>query len=252
MKRKKHLLLLIVLFQILLINAQKYTFISKDLHEMTNEEMMKYQVRFSSNIDMFDAEGNKIKDDQINNLMTSGHFMPIIFANKAHKPKAIVFRKATDEEKQQMKAILEGQDPNQDFVPGLMAEDFTTEDINGNTIKLSDLKGKIVVINFWFSHCQPCVAEMPELNKLVEKYKSKDIVFISITFDDKEKVEKFLSNTKFNYTPIVGAMTIIQKYNVNSFPSNLIIDKKGEIIYRKIGAFVDELDFKIATLLKEK
>src|SRR6185312_613814 len=55
---------------------------------------------------------------------------------------------------------------------GSEAPDFTVADLNGKMYKLSDLKGKTVVLNFWFTTCAPCVTEMPELNRLIEKYKN--------------------------------------------------------------------------------
>ena len=54
---------------------------------------------------------------------------------------------------------------------------FAAVDMNGNSYSLGILKGKVVVINFWFVECKPCVIEMPELNEIVEKYKSEEVVF---------------------------------------------------------------------------
>jgi len=60
---------------------------------------------------------------------------------------------------------------------GSDAPDFSAVDMNGNSYSLGILKGKVVVINFWFVECKPCVIEMPELNEIVEKYKSEEVVF---------------------------------------------------------------------------
>ncbi len=230
--------------------AQNYSFISKDLHKMEDKELMDNQVQLSEDTLMFDEKGNTIAPGQINDLMSSGNFIPLVYGDKNHKAKALVFRKATAEEKKAMQDAMRNQDPNANFVPGQKAKDFTAYDIDGNIVKLEDFKGKIVVLNFWFPQCQPCVMEMPELNKLAAKYK-KDIVFLSVTFEKKALVKEFLSNRTFKYRHIVENEDIINEYQVVGFPTHILIDKKGEIVMRKVGNFVKELDQKIALLIKQ-
>ncbi len=245
------LLLLLLIFQSTSLFAQEYSFISKDLHLMSKQELMDYQVQFTEDTPMFDEEGNNIDSTQINDIMTSGNFYPQIFGDENFKAQAIVFRKTTPEEKKEFLQALTMTDPNANFVAGQMAKDIEAYDIDGNKLSLKDLKGKIVVLNFWFPQCQPCVMEMPELNALVKKYKNNDVVFISVTFDKKETVQKFLSNRDFNYRHIVDNETILSNYKVSTFPTHILIDQKGEIIMRKVGNFIKELDAKIGLLLKK-
>lgn len=91
--------------------------------------------------------------------------------------------------------------------------------------------------------------EIPKLNKLVKKYKN--VTFISITFDKKETVKKFLKTHEFNYKHIAENDPIIDDYQTSAFPTHLIIDQKGEIIFRKVGDFIEEMDTKIGQLLKQ-
>lgn len=251
MKTLKPLFILILALQSISLLAQDYPFISKDLRLMSEEEMMKNNVQLNPNdIVMYDKDGNKIDASQINDIMTSGNFMPVIFANDKNEPKALVFRATTKEEKVKMQQMMSRQNPNADFKTGVLAKDFTSTDLEGKKVNLNDLKGKIVVLNFWFTKCHPCVEEMPELNKIVSKYKNKNVEFIAITFDDREKLNQFFKKHKFDYR-IVSDSKIIKDYKVNSFPLNMIIDQKGEIAFKKIGAYLDELDTKIGLLLKE-
>ncbi|HIE45132.1 MAG TPA: TlpA family protein disulfide reductase [Flavobacteriaceae bacterium] len=243
------LLLIILLIQTTSLFAQNYSFISKDLHLMSEKEMMDNQVVISGDIPMYNINGDNIEPSQINDLMSSGNFIPVVFGDKNFKAKAIVFRKTTKEEKEEMLKAMSMRDPNANFVAGQMANDFIAYDIDGNKISLKSLKGKIVVLNFWFTQCRPCVVEMPKLNELVKKYK--DVVFISITFDKKDVVKKFLSNREFNYSHITGNETILSDYNVSTFPTHIIIDQKGEIILRKVGDFIKEMDIKLDLLLKK-
>ncbi|MEO8174504.1 MAG: TlpA disulfide reductase family protein [Sediminibacterium sp.] len=114
--------------------------------------------------------------------------------------------------------------------------DFDLTDMAGKRITSNDLKGKIVVINFWYSSCKPCIMEMPELNELVDKYKSRtDIVFLGFAIDKKELITAFLQKRKFNYTLIPAATELIKNMSVNTFPLHLVIDNKGKIKAEIIG-----------------
>jgi peroxiredoxin len=245
------LFLLVLIIQSNIIIAQDYNFISKDLHLMSEQELMDHQVQFTEDTPMFDVKGNNIDSTQINDIMSSGNFYPQIFGDKKFKAQAIVFRKTTAEEKKEFLQALAMTDPNANFVAGQMAKDIEAYDIDGSKISLKDLKGKVVVLNFWFPQCQPCVMEMPELNTLVKKYKDDNVVFISVTFEKKETVQKFLSNRDFNYLHITDNKTILSDYGVSTFPTHLLIDQNGEIILRKVGNFIKELDAKIGLLLKK-
>lgn len=108
---------------------------------------------------------------------------------------------------------------------------FTVADVDGVKYDLSELKGKVVVLNFWFIGCAPCKREMPELNRLVEKYKSKNVVFLAFEVNDNspEKV-KAIANGNFNYTMIPSKRTEVAKqYQVKTYPTSYVIDQSGVI-----------------------
>ena len=106
---------------------------------------------------------------------------------------------------------------------GSSAPDFLINDIRGNTYKLSDLQGKIVVLNFWFTQCAPCIEELPELNALIEKYKDEPtVVFLSITYDPKYKVEKFLIKHPFRYPVAAGQKALDDQYGIAGYPTNMV------------------------------
>jgi thiol-disulfide isomerase/thioredoxin len=116
------------------------------------------------------------------------------------------------------------------------APPFSIADMDGNIVDSKSLKGKVVVLNFWFTRCNPCVEEMPELNKLVKQYKNnKDVVFLALTFDDKATVSAFLKKNDFDYTILPDAKSIVDDYIVMGYPSNLVLDKKGDIQYQSMG-----------------
>lgn len=109
-------------------------------------------------------------------------------------------------------------------------------DINGNKIKSKDLKGHILVINFWFINCPPCRAEIPELNKIVTAFKdSANITFIGVALDSKAQLETFLKTIPFNYQIIDNGRSIADTYSIHSFPTHVIIDDEGTVYFHTSG-----------------
>ncbi len=118
---------------------------------------------------------------------------------------------------------------------------FEVISLKGETFKLEELKGKYVVLNFWFIHCPPCIKELPQLNKLVAAYGKRNFVFIAFANDNKYELESFLEKKPFTYNIIPKGLGIALKYNNPagksvSFPSHVIIDPEGEIVFRAEGA----------------
>jgi thiol-disulfide isomerase/thioredoxin len=127
------------------------------------------------------------------------------------------------------------------------------EDINGVVYSADKLKNKILVINYWFVGCGPCEVEMPELNELVEKYKSiDDVVFISFARSSKSKIVKFLDKNPFRYPVVVMTDDFAKEFKISAYPTNYIIDKEGTFHHASSGigiAAVDILEEKIETAL---
>jgi thiol-disulfide isomerase/thioredoxin len=102
------------------------------------------------------------------------------------------------------------------------------KDVNGNTFDIAHLKGKILVINFWFVGCGPCEVEMPELNELVNRYKNnKDVVFISFSKSSESKTRQFLNRKMFNYVTVSMDETLKNDFKISVYPTNYVIDKMG-------------------------
>lgn len=118
-----------------------------------------------------------------------------------------------------------------DPAPGLSATDLA-----GNSIKLADFKGKIVVLNAWGIGCGPCVAEMPDLNQLVNQNKSdSNIVFLGVAVDETESLIKFLKIHKYEYRVLNKAHQLLETLNIGSLPTHIVIGKNGQILSRSEG-----------------
>jgi peroxiredoxin len=115
------------------------------------------------------------------------------------------------------------------------APQFELTDMQGKKWSLKQLRGKIVVLNFWFTSCPPCVAEMPELNKIVQQYKGKDVVFLALSYNNGEQINTFLKKHDFNYTILPNSEAVDISYKVNSWPTSIVIDKKGIIRFAQVS-----------------
>ncbi len=177
-----------------------------------------------------------VEGDDFMKVMSNGDYFPDIYIDSNKEVKAFVLRKATDLEKSKMVRMqTDAEMPRKSDLLGKPALPFSVSDINGNNYSLESLKGKVVVINFWFVECKPCVMEMPELNKLVEKFNNKDVVFLGFAMNEKDKIEQFLKKTKYKYNIIPGAKDVVGTYGVTSFPMHIVIDKNSIIIFAVNG-----------------
>ncbi len=126
---------------------------------------------------------------------------------------------------------------NSDLI-GKRAPDFRMKDINGNLISSKNTKGKIVVFNFWFAACKPCIKEIPELNEVYEKYKADtNVVFASITFDKLDRVNTFLKKHPIQYPVVADAKDICDVFKTTGYPTNIVIDKRGNYFEYITGGF---------------
>jgi thiol-disulfide isomerase/thioredoxin len=121
---------------------------------------------------------------------------------------------------------------------GIKAIDFTLTNLEGNKIKLSDYKGKMVVLDFWATWCGPCRASFPNMQKLVTKYKNKNIEFFFINTWErkseskiKEDVSKFIKENKYSFNVLFDFEDkIVKGYKIKGIPTKIVIDKEGNII----------------------
>ncbi|MEI6308453.1 MAG: TlpA disulfide reductase family protein [bacterium] len=122
---------------------------------------------------------------------------------------------------------------------GLLAPDFTGISMQGERISLSELRGGMVLINFWAIWCGPCIREIPELKAFYSNNKERVTVFSVEVDGARSDVEAFLQGTPLDYPVILDAekgSPISSLYQINSIPATFIIDEQGLIVERIIGS----------------
>lgn len=107
--------------------------------------------------------------------------------------------------------------------------------LDGSVKSFKDFEGKLLVLNFWYINCSPCILEMPYLNQLVERYKDENIEFLALSFDSIPDIKNFLSHTEFNY--LHGSIDRNFMYDFTPVaPGHFIVDENGIIRDIFIGA----------------
>jgi peroxiredoxin len=168
-------------------------------------------------------------------MLLSGKYKPLALYPENENSDFLIVPLSDDEIETMMKALSKPR-PSRVFRDGAKFPAFNETDINGNKYKMKDLLGKVIVINFWFINCAPCRTEIPELNGLVKMYENnEDVVFIGIAMDEKYRLKDFLKTSPFYYNIIENGGYLAKQYNVQQFPTHVVIDGEGKIRFHTIG-----------------
>ena len=123
-----------------------------------------------------------------------------------------------------------------------VASDFSLKDMNGKTVRLSDYKGKVVLLEFWATWCPPCRASVPGLEKLHKAYKDKGLVLLAVAMDmgGDDEIRSYIKESGITYIVLKGTEDVATKYQVRSVPMMLVLNKEGKITKRYLGMGSDE------------
>ena len=120
----------------------------------------------------------------------------------------------------------------------MLAPDFTLQSIDGKTVRLSDFRGKAVLLNFWATYCAPCRIEMPWFVELQNRYAAEGLQVVGVAMDDSSPndIEKFANDLGVNYPILVGEDTVGDAYGGLPFlPSTFYIGRDGKLVDKAFG-----------------
>lgn len=140
---------------------------------------------------------------------------------------------------------MQGQSDNPQFAEALskleaadaarQQADFTLSDLQGNSWHLRDLKGKVVLVNFWATWCPPCRKEMPDLQALYDKYKAQGFLVVSISDEESAKVQPFITERKITYPVLLDpGRKVNDLFQVEGIPKSFVYDRQGKLVAQSI------------------
>ena len=137
---------------------------------------------------------------------------------------------------------------------GQIAPDFQLKDIDGRVVKLSDFRGKVVVVNFWAMWCSHCVHELPDYQKLFDQYKNDpDVVILTIDNDQNPNdVPPWMQQKKFSF-PVLYDDGFVAKAGITAFPTTWFLDRNGNLAFTKVGwseKLIEEFVWRIEAIRK--
>lgn len=140
--------------------------------------------------------------------------------------------------------------------PSQKAPDFTLRTMDGKNLRLQELRGKVVLVNFWATWCGPCRQEMPHLNRLYDKYRASGFVMLGVNIDDEPEKAIGLANKLGLHFPVLldSDKKVSKLYDLSTMPSTVVIDRDGKVRYVHRGyrdGYEDNYDKQIRELVKE-
>jgi len=175
-------------------------------------------------------DGRIIPKDKIDSVDKSWNGAAMIMQGEKDKAKDVFhIIRLSDSEMKQLVAHNAKADSAVKEMFNKPAPDFDLTDLTGRKWSLAKLRGKVVVLNFWYTSCTPCIEEMPELNEVVKMYPSEKVVFLALTFNDAPKLKAFFKAHEFSYNILPDSKIIDQHYQIIGWPTSLVIDKNGII-----------------------
>lgn len=139
-----------------------------------------------------------------------------------------------------------GNDSSVDLSQIQYAADFELTTLDGDEIKLSELRGKKVIVNFWATWCPPCIEEMPDLQSFYEKNKDNNIEILAVNLtnldDGEEAVRSFVTEYGLTFpVPLDAEGEVGTSYGVFTIPTSYILDEEGRIFQKVVGAMDEQM-----------
>ncbi len=125
----------------------------------------------------------------------------------------------------------------ENFVNRQKAPDFSLTDADGKRVRLSDYRGKVVVVDFWATDCGGCRVEIPWFVEFQREYRDRGLVILGLSLDDEgwKKVKPFIAEQGINYRVVLASDDVTNRYHVEAMPTTVMIDRSGKIASTHVG-----------------
>lgn len=203
---------------------------------------------------IYKFNGEALNQDQVDSLTRDWEIIKIIIDETTNPIEHRISRGTRSEVEKNSDSLFHQRELYINSWMGHELPYFQIKDIEGNAYTTQTLRGKVIVLNFWFTACQPCLREMPQLNELRREFQSKNVVFLALSFDQEAQVRKFLSSHPFSYSVVAADSLVMKELGVQTWPTHIIVDKQGIIRYVSVGyenGSVDKLRKSIETILSK-
>jgi thiol-disulfide isomerase/thioredoxin/outer membrane lipoprotein-sorting protein len=131
--------------------------------------------------------------------------------------------------------ILDTQNPSRAGLQGKEAFDFTLKSVEGIEFNLKELRGKVVLLDFWATWCLPCRIELPIVEKIHKEFKDKGLVVLGIDDEPADQVRPFLKETGITFPTLLDTEDVVDRYQVQAIPSMILIDREGKVAWQQLG-----------------
>ena len=127
-----------------------------------------------------------------------------------------------------------------------LAGDFSVQDIQGKTHRLSEVRGKWVLVNFWATWCSPCISEIPELSRLQATHPELLVLGVAMQSGSQKKVADFAATYKMNYPVVMGTRAMVEQITaatghreeIDGLPTTYMFGPNGELVYKQLGGLL--------------
>ncbi|MCH7504747.1 TlpA family protein disulfide reductase [PVC group bacterium] len=119
-----------------------------------------------------------------------------------------------------------------------VASDFTLNDLDNKPFRFFDLKGKVIILDFWATWCPPCIAELPHFKALYSEYQEQGLEIVGVSLDQggADVVRPFVKEHEINYTMLISNQEVVEDYGgIRGIPTTFIIDREGRIVETFVG-----------------
>ena len=126
--------------------------------------------------------------------------------------------------------------------PGGLAPDFKLNDLTGKPFKSSQLQGSVVLLDLWATWCEPCIADIPMLNRLHEKFGSRGLKVVGIAVESgwAKDIKPHVAKLGIKYPVLVGTEKIVEQYEMIGFPTTYLMGRDGKLVKKYLGTLPDQ------------